>query len=258
MNKEETFYNKYQITSVETGEPAEGKFFCLRLDTKKEDEIEAVREAVLSYAHTKAWFGNKKFANSLIEGAKEAGLFAKNEVIELFTEQEWKGKNHPGEKVPLKFKLVHPNAKLPTYAHEGDAGMDVYAVEDVLLPLGKCILVLTGLKAEIPDGYELQVRPRSGLSLKGVTVHNAPGTIDSKYRGEIGVPLIYSGDVSELRLSSDVANPESHLWAPKYKISRGDRIAQLVLAPITVADISETKELSETVRGEGGFGSTGK
>ena len=89
----------------------------------------------------------------------------------------------------IGFKKVHPDAVIPKYAHEGDAGMDVYAINDELIPLNEPTIVKTGLVAEIPDGYEIQVRPRSGLATKGVTVFNAPGTIDSNYRGEIGVIL---------------------------------------------------------------------
>ena len=93
----------------------------------------------------------------------------------------------------IGFKLVHPGAKLPTYAHPGDAGMDVYAVEDVTLYPNTPTLVKTGLVADIPTGYEIQVRPRSGLALKeGITVWNSPGTIDAGYRNEIGVILLWA------------------------------------------------------------------
>ena len=91
----------------------------------------------------------------------------------------------------LGFKKVHPDAKLPTYAHDGDAGMDVYAVENVRLLDSEPTIVSTGLIAEIPKGYELQVRSRSGLATKGVTVWNSPGTIDQGYTGVIGVILCY-------------------------------------------------------------------
>ena len=145
----------------------------------------------------------------------------------------------------LGFKKVHPNAVLPKYAHVGDAGMDVCSIEDVILIPGEPVIVKTGLVAEIPAGYELQVRPRSGLATKGVTVWNSPGTIDSNYRGEIGVILCASAGKSLLDAG----------W--NYYIKSGDRIAQLVLAPVTKADIVEVTEVSETDRGEGGFGSTG-
>ena len=141
-------------------------------------------------------------------------------------------------KVKLGFKKLDPNAQLPKYAHEGDAGMDVFALHDVELPFNKPVIVKTGIAAEIPDGYELQVRPRSGFAAKGITVWNAPGTVDSKYRGEIGVILFST--------------------VPAYRVNSGDKIAQLVLAPVTFAEPYEVQELSETERGAGGFGSTGR
>ena len=141
-------------------------------------------------------------------------------------------------RVRLGFKKLNPNAQLPKYAHEGDAGMDVFALHDVELPFNKPVIVKTGIAAEIPDGYELQVRPRSGFAAKGITVWNAPGTIDSKYRGEIGVILFST--------------------VPAYRVNSGDKIAQLVLAPVTFAEPYEVQELSETERGADGFGSTGR
>ena len=141
--------------------------------------------------------------------------------------------------VKLGFKKLHPAAKLPKYAHDGDAGMDVCAVESgVIFPKDRA-LVKTGLCAEIPHGYEIQVRSRSGLALKqGVFVLNSPGTVDENYRGEIGVILTNLGN-------SD------------FKFEQGDRIAQLVLSPVTRAETFEVEEVSETERGSGGFGSTG-
>lgn len=156
-------------------------------------------------------------------------------------------------KVKLGFKKLVPEAKLPCYAHEGDAGMDVFALKDVTLFEGEPVIVKTGIAAEIPDGYELQVRPRSGLASKGVTVWNSPGTIDSKYRGEIGVILYYSN-------GRIYHNPAEECGVKKvtYQIHEGDKIAQLVLAPVTFAEPYEVQELSETERGAGGFGSTGR
>jgi dUTP pyrophosphatase len=117
--------------------------------------------------------------------------------------------------------------------------MDVLAAEDVVLAPGARHAVATGLAMAIPHGFEIQVRPRSGLALKhGVTVPNTPGTIDSDYRGELKVIMINHGDAA-------------------FEIRRGDRIAQLVLAPVTQASWLPVEELDETVRGEGGFGSTG-
>ncbi len=129
--------------------------------------------------------------------------------------------------------------ELPAYATEGAAGMDVLAAEDVTLAPGARHAVATGLAVAIPPGFEIQVRPRSGLALKhGVTVPNTPGTIDSDYRGELKVIMINHG-------------------AQPFEIRRGDRIAQLVLAPVMQATWLKVDELDETARGEGGFGSTG-
>jgi len=155
-------------------------------------------------------------------------------------------------KVRLGFKKLDPRAILPRYAHVGDAGMDVFALDDVTLPLHAATLVHTGIAAEIPEGYEIQVRPRSGLATKGVTVWNAPGTVDSKYRGEICVILMFLSN--HLVVTSDNDEPSANA----YQIQSGDRIAQLVLAPVTEAEPYEVQELSTTDRGTGGFGSTGR
>lgn len=128
---------------------------------------------------------------------------------------------------------------LPAYATAGAAGMDVLAAEAVTLAPGARHAVGTGLALAIPAGFEIQVRPRSGLALKhGISVPNAPGTIDSDYRGELKVILINHG-------------------AEPFVIARGDRIAQLVLAPVVLAAWDEVATLDQTVRGSGGFGSTG-
>lgn len=143
--------------------------------------------------------------------------------------------------VPVKLKrLPHGEGlPLPAYATAGAAGMDVVSAEDVVLAPGARHPVATGLSLAIPDGFEIQVRPRSGLALKhGITVPNTPGTIDSDYRGELKVLLINHG-------------------AEPFVIARGDRIAQLVLAPVVQAAWDEVDELDATARGAGGFGSTG-
>ena len=128
---------------------------------------------------------------------------------------------------------------LPSYATQGAAGMDVVAAETLTLKPGRRYAVATGFAFAIPEGYEVQVRPRSGLAIKhGITCLNTPGTIDSDYRGEIKVILI--------NLSED-----------EFRIERGDRIAQLVPAPVLRANLSEVASLDETLRGAGGFGSTG-
>ena len=129
--------------------------------------------------------------------------------------------------------------ELPRYATAGAAGMDVLSAEEVTLQPGARHAVATGLSVAIPPGYEIQVRPRSGLALKhGISVPNTPGTIDSDYRGELKVILINHG-------------------AEPFDVHRGDRIAQLVLAPVTQAVWNEVAELDDTARGAGGFGSTG-
>ena len=139
----------------------------------------------------------------------------------------------------LRFRRIHPAAVLPSYAHPSDAGMDVRSVDEVVIPAGKRALVHTGLVMLLPPGYEAQVRPRSGLALKfGVTVLNTPGTIDSGYRGEVGVILINLGDED-------------------FTVHTGDKIAQLVIAPVTQPETAETDVVDETDRGAGGFGSTG-
>ena len=128
---------------------------------------------------------------------------------------------------------------LPAYASDGAAGMDVVAAETLTLRPGARYAVATGFAMAIPPGYEVQVRPRSGLALKhGITCLNTPGTIDSDYRGEVKVILA--------NLSDD-----------NFEITRGDRIAQLVPAPVQRAAFAEVETLDETARGTGGFGSTG-
>lgn len=131
---------------------------------------------------------------------------------------------------------------LPHYQTEQAAGMDLYAAVDASVQLqpGQNLLVPTGLAMALPDDHEAQVRPRSGLAAKhGVTVLNTPGTIDADYRGEVKVILINLGQAT-------------------FEIQRGERIAQMVIAPVTRADMTEVEELPDTVRGTGGFGSTGK
>lgn len=145
------------------------------------------------------------------------------------------------EPVPvLVRRLPHGEGlALPAYATDGAAGMDVLAAEEVTLAPGARHAVATGLAVAIPPGFELQVRPRSGLALRhGVTVPNTPGTIDSDYRGELKVILINHG-------------------AQPFAVRRGDRVAQLVLAPVVRAEWLEVAELDQTARGDGGFGSTG-
>ena len=141
----------------------------------------------------------------------------------------------------LQIKKLYPDVQLPKYQTQGSAGLDLqaYIKEPIILKPGEIILVPTGLAIALQEGYEAQVRPRSGLALKnGITVLNSPGTIDADYRGEICVILINHSKQD-------------------FTITCGLRIAQLVIAQYAFASIVEVEELSATNRGEGGFGSTG-
>ena len=142
----------------------------------------------------------------------------------------------------INIKVVaKEGAKLPLYKTSGAAGADICALlkEPLVIESGKSAMVPTGLFFEIPQGYEVQIRPRSGLAAKnGVTVLNTPGTIDSDYRGEINVILINLGD-------------------KPFTVNNGDRIAQMLVAPVIQAEFSVVTSLDETERGAGGFGSTG-
>lgn len=143
--------------------------------------------------------------------------------------------------VRIEWRRLSPLARIPAYQTSLAAGMDVHAAitEPMLLEPNRVVLVPTGFALAIPEGFEAQVRPRSGLSTKhGVTVPNAPGTIDADYRGEVMVALI-------------------NLGRADFTVEPGMRVAQLVFAPVARADISEVAELSSTERGTGGFGSTG-
>ena len=144
-------------------------------------------------------------------------------------------------KINLKIKKISPLAQLPQYATEGAAGMDLYAANEIpitLMPLERHLIPL-GFTMELPSGYEAQIRPRSGMAIKhGITLSNCVGTVDEDYRGEVGVGIINLSD-------------------KPYEIKAGDRIAQMVIAPVVKAQIIEADELLATKRGEGGFGSTG-
>lgn len=146
----------------------------------------------------------------------------------------------PREKIPVKVMKIDENAIIPTYAHPTDAGADVYAIKDTTLKPHKTEIIPTGLKFEIPVGYEIQIRPRSGLSATTtLRIANSPATIDADYRGEIGVIMENTGNLS-------------------VTIEKGQKIAQLVIAPTPMIKWVETNEISSTSRGEGGFGSTDK
>jgi dUTP pyrophosphatase len=149
------------------------------------------------------------------------------------------------EKIKVKIKRISEefaDIQLPSYTTEGSAGMDIRAAvnENLVVKAGEIILVPTNLSVEIPAGYEIQVRPRSGLAIKnGIGILNSPGTIDSDYRGEVKIILM-------------------NFSKEDFTISRGDRIAQIVLSKVYLAEFEESNNLEDSSRGEGGFGHSGK
>lgn len=141
--------------------------------------------------------------------------------------------------VNIKVQRLTDEAILPKYQHKHDAGMDIRAIEDHVIEAGDRACIATGLSFELPDYCQIEVRSRSGIALKnGVVVANSPGTVDSNYRGELGVILI-------------------NLGKEAFTIKKGDRIAQIVVTPFYTANLIESDELEESDRGSGGFGSTG-
>lgn len=164
----------------------------------------------------------------------------------------------------VKIMRLCPDAVIPRYAHEGDAGFDLVAAADVIIEPGETKLVRTGLAVELPPGYELQVRPRSGITLR-TKLRVQLGMVDSNYRGEVGVivdntlpdphmtlPYALTIDGGTFRIYDDM-----EVEGNSYIIRKGDRIAQGVIAPIAAVNFVEVDELSDTTRGESGFGSTG-
>lgn len=178
--------------------------------------------------------------------------------------------------IPVKIKRLHPDAVIPQYATELAAGFDLVAVEDVVIAPGETKLVPIGFAVEIPEGFEMQIRPRSGVTLKTMLrVGNAPGTIDADFRGEVKV-IVDNVALAKLQVGSDGRMGPSFEYVTvfhdvegsrkradgltpdgTYLIRKGDRIAQGVIAPVYRADFIEVDELGETERGGGGFGSTG-
>lgn len=139
----------------------------------------------------------------------------------------------------LKVKLLYDNSRLPEYAHPGDAGLDIFSIEKIILNPGESKLVNTGISIELPENTEAQVRPRSGLALKHqITVLNTPGTIDEGYRGEVGVILINHGQ-------------------NVFEITEGMKIAQMVISPVMRVNVAKAKKLNDTIRNDSGFGSSG-
>jgi dUTP pyrophosphatase len=140
----------------------------------------------------------------------------------------------------LYIETIDEKAQIPEYAHKGDAGMDLYSIENVILEPGERKLIHTGIRIQLPANTEAQIRPRSGLALKhGITVLNTPGTIDEGYRGEVGIILINHG-------------------GKKFEVTEEMRIAQMVIKSTVSVNIESIDSLDDTSRGDGGFGSTGE
>ena len=191
-----------------------------------EAEKAAVQELIDNVKEDDTLSANKK---EILVGLLEASALATYELISI-----------PRERIEVKIQKINDNAKIPEYAHPTDAGADIFASETVTFEAGETKIVPTGIKVAIPIGYEIQIRPRSGMSFKtGMRIANAPGTIDSDYRGEVGVIM-------------------TNTYNASWTIMQGDKIAQMVIAPVPMIKWVETDNLDETERGEGGFGSTDK
>jgi dUTP pyrophosphatase len=176
-------------------------------------------------------------------------------------------------RVVVPVERCREGARLPSYAREGDAGMDICSAEDVAILPGQTVLIPTGLKFAVPPGYEMQVRPRSGISLRtALRIPNAPGTIDSGYREEVGIIMTNTclpPNVQDIESVAEIERnagsyPERGLDGPPaegacvYKIRKGDRIAQIMIKAAPVAELIEVEDVREYGRDRrGGFGSTG-
>lgn len=190
-------------------------------------ETKALEDTIKEIESSEELSQNKKdFLIAFLNKSKEA-------TIALY--------QNPRMRVEVKITKLNPDAVIPSYAHPTDCGADVSAVEETKLEAGETKIVKTGLAVAVPAGYEIQVRPRSGLSLKsGLRIANTPGTIDADYRGEIGIIMTNTKDIP-------------------YVIDKGMKIAQLVIAPtpmINWVEVSSVEALGNTERGIGGFGST--
>ena len=161
----------------------------------------------------------------------------------------------------VPFRRVNPDAPTPTYAHEGDAGMDLCATEDVTLLPGEWQKVGSGIACAIPKGFVGLVVPRSGMGCKGLVLKNGIGVIDSTYRGEISMPLLNNNPTHVYFPSDDTMGGGYECYEENFDaiihIHKGDRVAQLLIVPVAQANMVESDTLNDTERGEGGFGSTG-
>jgi len=166
---------------------------------------------------------------------------SKKKIIEeIQAEQEDRPSEKPFNVIDVKVEKVDPHAIVPTYAHPDDACCDLYLIEDYTIRPGQRLKLRTGIAIEIPTGYEVQIRPRSGLALKhGLSLVNAPGTIDAQYRNEVQLLMINMG-------------------RKPVTLRRGDRAAQMCIKPVYTMQFTEVEKLSDSDRGLGGWGSTGK
>lgn len=186
---------------------------------------------------------DSEFTQLINDIKEEEGLSENKKDMLITTLNKWIGTIINLAKVPririnVSIEKLNENARIPEYAHATDAGADVFAAEDITLKPRETQIIKTGIRVAIPTGYEIQIRPRSGLSFKtGLRIANAPGTIDSDYRGEIGIIMTNFGTTDET-------------------IRIGDKIAQMIIAPVPMINFIEEKITDETERGEGGFGST--
>lgn len=180
-----------------------------------------------------------------------------NDLLTCLSETEGIAKRY----IQIPYEKCHPNAKMPEYAHIGDSGMDVFALEDITINPGETVLVPTGLKFAVPNGYELQVRPKSGRCVKTkMRVANSPGTCDACYRGEVKViidnieppikDIVYEFDDNGRPIITSILHGQS------YTIGKGEKFAQLVLMEVPKANFYLVDKVDETDRADGGFGST--
>ena len=203
----------------------------LRLEFKRNPDFN-IQEQI---AATNAFIEEFKKEDSLSQNKKDFLFAVLKSSMDKFEELS----KNPRERIDIKIQKLNDNATIPTYAHPTDAGADVSACEEVTINPGETKLVGTGLKVAIPSGYEITLRPRSGISLKtGLRIANSPATIDADYRGEVKVIMWNSG-----------TNP--------YTIKVGDKIAQMLISPCPMIRWNEAVIDDETSRGEGGFGSSG-
>lgn len=226
-----TFYKSYKPELIETlDSPKYKESLRQELQLMPIKDIQSEKEGI-------------EFAISEIKKDNELSEDKKDFLITILNKsalQIYDLVNNPAKRVSIEIMKTHENAIIPKYANIGDAGMDIYAIEKMTIEPNTTVIIPTGLRMAIPIGYEIQIRPRSGMSSKTkIRIANSIGTIDSGYRGDIGI------------IFDNIGNTP-------YTINIGDRIAQMVLNEVPVAEFQLVEKLDNTSRGNGGFGSTGK